>query len=431
MLQTKSLAADLDKLSTYEAVNHHVLTASDQAGLTDYEKKIITTLHREVRVELPILMDTGKWEVFTGFRCQHDNTRGPFKGGIRYHPTVNQDEVRALAALMTWKTSLVDIPFGGGKGGIECDPTQMSDGEIQRMTRQFVRRLGSVIGPHTDIPAPDVNTDARVMAWFLDEYAILNGHEPGIVTGKPVALGGSVGREDATGRGVMIATLAAMAKLDMLPEGTTCAVQGFGNVGSFAALLLHERGLRIVAASDAFGAVYDPRGLDIPKLIEHRKNTRSVIEFPQSEPLSNAELLELEVDVLLPCALDNVITVENAPRVKAKLIAEGANSPITAGGDLVLWEKGVTVVPDILANAGGVIVSYFEWVQNLGSFYWRRSRVEAELGELMSRAFEQTWELARVHKTSLRQAAFRIAVERVVEAKRLRWMQYFEPAKRH
>ncbi len=412
----------LEELDTLGSVHHNVGEAADALQLGERERKLILSPYREVRVELPVRMDDGRWEVYHGYRVQHDNTRGPFKGGIRYHPTVNEEEVTALAMLMTWKTAVVGLPFGGAKGGINCDPSKMSKSEVQQLTRRFVRRLGNIIGPEEDIPAPDVNTNPQVMAWIVDEYSGMNGYRPGVVTGKPVELGGTVGRVDATGRGCAWIAEGALARLGKKLAGSTVVLQGFGNVGSHAAQVSHELGAKVIAVSDVRGGVWNKDGLDIPALINHINRTGSVVEFDSSEPIGNEDLLCLDCDVLIPAALDGVITASNAERVRAKLIVEGANAPTTAGADAILERKGVTIVPDILANAGGVTVSYFEWSQNMQHYYWNVDRVREELKLILLSALEDVWRRSENDACTLRQAAYRVAIESVIRAKRLRWM---------
>lgn len=414
--------AEFEKLSAFEAVKHHIDVAAQRLGLSESVVKILRTPFREIRVELPLRMDNGHYEVFIGYRIQHDNTRGPFKGGIRYHPSVNDDEVKALAALMTWKTAVVNLPFGGAKGGINCEPAGMSRQEVQRLTRLFTRRISSVIGPSLDIPAPDVNTDAQVMAWILDEYCNFRGYSPAVVTGKPLQLGGSLGREEATGRGVAIIAKEVCPTRGISLNGARCVVQGFGNVGSNTVRFLREEGVQIIAASDVKGGIYHERGLDVNDVLNHVRQTHSVVGFPDAEPIGNAELLELPCDILIPAALGGVITAENAPRIKAKMVVEAANAPTTAGADRILNENGVLIVPDILANAGGVTVSYFEWAQNIQRFYWKEERVTNELFAIMTRAYHEVFEVARTHRISLREAAYLLALERLAEALRLRWL---------
>jgi glutamate dehydrogenase (NAD(P)+) len=348
-----------EKINAYENTNRLFDKAADALGLDEEMRRLFKTPFREIQVELPIRMDDGHLEVFLGYRVQHNGARGPMKGGLRYHPDVNFDEARSLASLMTWKTALVDIPFGGAKGGITCDPLQMSRGELERLTRKFTTRIGLVLGLHRDIPAPDVNTNAQIMAWIMDEYSARNGYTPGIVTGKPLELGGSPGREAATGRGVSIITEAATNDFGKPLAESRIAIQGFGNVGSFTARFLHEQGAKIIAVSDAKGGLYNPDGLDIPALFEYAAARNSIAGFG-GESISNAALLELECDILIPAALGGMITRENANNIKAKIVVEAANAPVTTIGDAILEERGILVVPDILANAGGVTVSYFE-----------------------------------------------------------------------
>ncbi|MBA2461695.1 MAG: glutamate dehydrogenase [Actinobacteria bacterium] len=383
-------------------------------------REILRTSYRELTVQVPVRMDDGRLEVFTGYRVQHNAARGPYKGGIRYHPDADIDEVRALAALMTWKTAIVDVPFGGAKGGVQCDARKMSVGELQRLTRRFTNTISYLLGVNRDIPAPDVNTDAQTMAWMMDAYSARYGYTPAIVTGKPVELGGSLGRDAATGRGVVYCLADAARDYGIDLVGATVAVQGFGNVGSWFARLVPELGCRVVAVSDVRGGVVRHDGLDVDALLEHAREAGSVVGAAGTEPITNEELLELEVDVLVPAALDRVIHSGNAERVRARLVAEAANHPVTPGADEVLHEAGVVVIPDILANAGGVTVSYFEWVQNIQQFRWDEERVNAELHKRMKAAWEKVHARATADGIPLRLAAFSIAVERVEQADKLR-----------
>jgi glutamate dehydrogenase (NAD(P)+) len=386
--------------------------------------KILTAPKRQVIVSCPVLMDSGQIEVFTGYRVQHSITLGPSKGGIRYHPDVTLDEVKALAAWMTWKCAVAGVPFGGGKGGIICDPTKMSPRELEALTRRYTAEISDVIGPDKDVPAPDVNTNEQIMAWFMDTYSMKMGRtETAVVTGKPVAIGGSLGRREATGRGVMIVVREAARYLGFDAVGATVAVQGFGNVGSVSALLLSRLGSKVVAVSDWQGGVYNPNGLSIVNLLSWMQSGhRSVVGFPEAEPLAGDRLFELDVDVLIPAALENQITAENAPGIKARIIAEGANGPTTPEAHKLLHERGVFVIPDILANAGGVTTSYFEWVQNRHGYYWDEADVNNRLERWMVEAFNQVLATSLNYRTDLRTAAYVVAINRVAEATRLRGM---------
>jgi glutamate dehydrogenase (NAD(P)+) len=365
-------------------------------------------------------MDDGHIEVFSGYRVQHNGARGPYKGGVRYHPQADQNEVRALAALMTWKTALVGLPFGGAKGGVQCDPNLLSNNELNRLTRRYTINIEHLLAPNRDIPAPDLGTNAQTMAWMMDAYGMLHGYSPAIVTGKPAELGGSLGRESATGRGVVYLLQEAARDLPVSLTGTRVVIQGFGNVGSWAARLLHGVGCRVIAASDVQGGVYHPRGLNIPSLLEHNSTHRTVVGFSGGDSITNDELLELECDVLIPAAIDKVITARNAPRVKAKVILEAANHPLTPAADAVLNDRGIIVLPDILVNAGGVIVSYFEWTQNLQEYRWEEERVNEELRKIMVRAYGEVHKKAVTEGITYREAAFEIGVQRVAKAVELR-----------
>jgi glutamate dehydrogenase (NAD(P)+) len=406
----------------YLAVARQQLAASaERLGIPEAVHRKLAHPKRIITVAVPTRMDDDRLEVFTGYRVQHSMERGPCKGGIRYHPSVGLDEVVALAMLMTWKAAVVNIPYGGAKGGVACDPQAMSPGELERMTRRFTSELVEVIGPEKDIPAPDVGTDEQVMAWMMDTYSMNKGYVvPGVVTGKPLSLGGSRGRTEATGRGVVAIMVEALAALGRRAEGTTVAVQGFGKVGSAAARLAAERGFRVVAVSDLGGAVVNPQGLDIPALFQQSQETGSVRGFPEAEALPRNELLTLECDVLVPAALENALTAENAAAVKASLIVEAANGPTTPEAQRVFDERGLTVVPDILANAGGVTVSYFEWVQSLQSYFWSEEEVNRNLAQVMSQAFYDVYGQAQRHGQNLRDAAMDLAVSRVAEAQVLR-----------
>jgi len=372
-------------------------------------------------VSFPVRMDDGRMRVFTGYRVHHSLDRGPAKGGIRYHPDVTLDEVKALAMWMTWKCAVVDIPFGGAKGGVVCDPKEMSRGELERLTRRYTTELMILLGPEKDIPAPDVYTDAQTMAWIMDTYSMNVGYSvPGVVTGKPLSIGGSRGREEATGRGVVLTILEAMKKLGMPKDGVTVAIQGFGNVGGTVARLLYREGIRVVAVSDSRGGIYNPEGLDLEALFLHKREAGTVVGFPGGEDITNQELLTLKCDVLVPAALENQITEENADRVRARIVAEGANGPTTPEADAILYEKGVFLIPDILANAGGVTVSYFEWVQSLQAFFWSEQEVNIRLKDIMVRSFHEVYEIQRKERVDMRLAAYILAVGRVAEAFRTR-----------
>jgi len=383
--------------------------------------QIIKEPRRATIVKLPVQMDNGSFRVFTGYRVQHSIIRGPAKGGIRYHPDVTLDEVTALAAWMTWKCAVVGIPFGGGKGGIQCDPTKMSQAELERLTRRYVADLIDVIGPDSDVPAPDVNTNEQTMAWIMDTYSMHARHTvTAVVTGKPLALGGSAGRREATGRGVLFVVREAAKRIGLDLKGAKVVVQGFGNVGSVAADLLVKDGAMVIAASDVGGGVQNPAGLDIPALIAHVSKTKSVVGFPGSTPVDGKAILEIPCDILVPAALENQITHANAGKVKARIIAEGANGPTTHQADKILNKAGVLVIPDILCNSGGVTVSYFEWVQDRMGFFWRESEVNDRLEHIMVNAFQDVAQMADVHKVSFRVAAFMLAIKRVVDAIQLR-----------
>lgn len=376
---------------------------------------------RTLKVYIPVEMDDGRLQMFEGYRIQHNDMRGPCKGGVRYHPDVSEDEVTALAAWMTWKCAVMNIPYGGAKGGIVCDPTQMSQGELQRLTRRYTATIMPVLGPNVDIPAPDVYTGTKEMAWIMDTYSVFKGYsEPGVVTGKSPSIGGSMGRREATGRGVSLAVREMAKKLKLSFKGLKVAVQGFGNVGSVTADLLHRMGGAIVAASDVTGGVYDPAGIDIPSLLAHVAKHRILKGFKAKETITNQELLTLPVDVLIPAALERQITEENANLVNAKFVVEAANGPTTLEADEILEKRKIAVIPDILANAGGVVVSYFEWVQARNAYFWSEKEVNEKLEAMMVKAFSDVWEMAEKHRVNLRVAAYMLAVSRVAEAFRER-----------
>jgi glutamate dehydrogenase (NAD(P)+) len=394
------------------------------ARLLDLEPSIDRILRhpeKEIVIAVPVEMDDGDVHVFTGYRVLHNTARGPGKGGIRFDVGVTRDEVRALAAWMTWKCAVVDLPFGGAKGGVLCDPSSMSDRELERLTRRYTAGIIHTLGPDSDVPAPDVNTNERVMAWIMDTYSMHARHTvTAVVTGKPVGMGGSLGRSEATGRGCMIVAKEALSHLGMPIRGATVAIQGFGKVGSAAARLLAREGCKVVAIGDVTGAIYGEQGIDIADATAWVRAQSSLAGYPKGEPISNDELLTLQVDLLVPAALGNVITSRNAARIRARIVCEGANGPTTASADAILEERGIFVIPDILANAGGVTVSYFEWVQNRAAYYWPETVVNERLGEIMRRSFAEVLRLAQERRVGMRAAAYMLAVGRVAAAHRLR-----------
>jgi len=404
--------------SVFGEAIHYFDDAAARLNLSSSIYRILTHPSRQVIISIPFARDNGEFEVYTGYRVQYSSARGPAKGGIRYHPNVTLDEVTALAFWMTWKCAVVDLPFGGGKGGVTCDPNVLSRGELERLTRRYAADLIEIIGPDKDVPAPDVNTNAQTMAWVMDTVSMhLRAHTPGVVTGKPLNVGGSRGRVEATGRGVMIAVEAALEKMGKGIAGKTVVVQGFGNVGSITAKLLREAGAKVVGISDVTGGYHDPRGIDVDAALAHvAKNEHRTLRGFEAERVSNEAVLELPCDILVPAALENQLTEKNARKIKAHLIAEGANGPTTPEADRLLSEGGVTIIPDILANAGGVTVSYFEWVQNRMGYYWRESEVNDRLRELLRENFDVVWETSKQFDTTLRGGAYTVAIKRVVDA---------------
>ncbi len=398
-----------------EAAHHLNLEPSLHKVLRNPEKQLI--------VAVPVLLDNGEVEVFTGYRVLYNTARGPAKGGIRFDLQVTLDEVKALAAWMTWKCAVVNLPFGGSKGGVVCDPAKMSIGELERLTRRYTSGIISLLGPDSDVPAPDVNTNERMMAWIMDTYSMHKRHTvTAVVTGKPVAMGGSLGRREATGRGCMIVTREALKQLDMPIEGTRVVVQGFGNVGSISAQLMQEQGMKIIGVSDKEGGLHNPKGLDVNELIAHVKEHRTLSHYPKADAVNNADLLTLETDVLVPAALENVITEENASSIRARIICEGANGPTSADADAILQDAGILVIPDILANAGGVTVSYFEWVQDRGGFFWDEETVNSRLERIMVSSYQEVAAMAKRAKVSMRIAAYMVSIDRVAAVHRLRGM---------
>jgi len=408
------------EISNYDIVQHHFRHAAERLDLPDDVAQVMSSSYREVTVQIPIKLSDGRTHVFSGYRVQHNGARGPYKGGIRFHQEINLDEVRALAALMTWKTAIAEIPFGGAKGGVNCPAADLEDSEKQQIARSFIDKIEKVLGPGRDIPAPDVNTDAQTMAWMMDEYGKLHGHTPACVTGKPIALEGSYGREAATGRGVVYLYREAAPVLGLKPPETRVVVQGFGNVGSWAARIIQGLGARIVGVSDANGAIRSDEGIDPDALLHHLGDGGTLPEFEDAEAIEADELLEIECDVFIPAALGGMIHERNAERLNCRMMIEGANSPTTPKADEILEDKGVYVIPDVMANAGGVVVSYFEWVQNLQHFRWDERDVNDKLGGIMRRAYRSVAQRANDSDLSLRSAAHELGIERVVEASRTR-----------
>ncbi len=404
----------------YDDVVELFESAADELRLGEDVRLLLRQPHRELRVEVPVRMDDGSVSVFSGYRVQHNAARGPYKGGVRFHLEADLEEVRTLASLMTWKCALVDVPFGGAKGGVQCDPAVLSTAELNSVTRRYTQNIAHLIGINRDIPAPDMGTNAQTMAWMMDAYGQLEGYTPGIVTGKPVALGGSLGREAATGRGVVLVLQQLCRDLGRDPETLRVAIQGFGNVGSWAARLAVEAGFPVVAVSNISGGIYAEAGLDIAALLEHAGHGGALGDFSGAEPISNEELLALQCDVLIPAANGDAITTANSDNVLADIIIEGANHPLTAEADEALAQRGTLIVPDILANAGGVIVSYFEWTQNIQQFSWAEKRVNSELSRMITEAYRSVSDLSRERRIPMRRAAYLISVERVAEAIRLR-----------
>ena len=410
-----------EDLNSFRIAMRQFDTAAEKYGLEPGLREILRRPRRALSLSLPVKMDDGTIRVFDGFRVQHSNARGPCKGGIRYHPDVTIDEVKALASWMTWKCATVNIPFGGAKGGIACDPKQLSKNELERLTRRYAYEISPIIGPDRDIPAPDVYTDSQVMAWIMDTYSMTHGHSaPGVVTGKPTFLGGSFGRNEATARGCVFVIRAACNVLGVKIKGATAAIQGFGNAGSIAAELLAQDGVRIIAVSDSKSGILNQSGFDLAALAEHKAKTGSVANFPDATPISSEQLLELECDILIPAALENQITLVNADNVRARIVAEAANGPTTPDADTVLHQKGIMVIPDILANAGGVTVSYFEWVQDLQELFWDEDDVNRRLEKIMVKAFDDVHWMAKKYNTDMRTGAYILAIERVATATRSR-----------
>jgi glutamate dehydrogenase (NAD(P)+) len=411
----------VEDLNPFRIAMRQFDAAAEKLGLDPGMREVLRRPRRALTLSLPIKMDDGSIRVFEGYRVQHNNSRGPCKGGIRYHPNVTFDEVQALASWMTWKCATVNIPFGGGKGGIVCDPKHLSKGELERLTRRYTYEISPIIGPAQDIPAPDVYTDAQTMAWIMDTYSMIHGTSaPGVVTGKPLFLGGSEGRHEATARGCVFTIRAACKLRGIQLSKATAAIQGFGNAGSIAAELLAAEGVKIVAVSDSHGGIFSPKGLDIPSVLRHKMRTGSVAGYRKARAISSHAVLELDCDILVPAALENQITLENAPRVRARIIAEAANGPTTPGADAILYKNDIMVIPDILANAGGVTVSYFEWVQDLQELFWDEEQVNHRLEGVMTRAFEAVHEQAKKHRTNLRTGAYILAIDRVAKAAQMR-----------
>ncbi|HTT45687.1 MAG TPA: Glu/Leu/Phe/Val dehydrogenase [Thermoplasmata archaeon] len=416
MVNTGSVA------NPFETAKKQVDIVADLLGLDSGMREVLKHPKRELTVNFPVRMDDGSYRVYTGYRVQYNMARGPCKGGIRYHPQVSLDEVRALAAWMTWKCAVVNIPYGGAKGGVICDPKHMSKGELERLTRRYTTEISGIIGPERDIPAPDVYTDGQTMSWIMDTYSILKGYSvPGVVTGKPIALGGSEGRGEATGRGCAYTIREAAKDAGVRVKNGTVAVQGFGNAGSVAANLLNdEQGAKIVAASDSKGGIYKADGFNPHALEEHKAKTGSVVGFPGAKTISNEELLELKVDILVPAALENQLTAKNADKVNAKLIAEAANGPTLPEADSIFFQKKITVLPDILANAGGVTVSYFEWAQDIQGYFWPLNEVNSRLERIMVQSYSDVHKVATERKVHNRTAAYVLAIQRVVDAIKVR-----------
>jgi glutamate dehydrogenase (NAD(P)+) len=419
----KAAPAPIPRIAPREDLNPYRISqiqfdiAAEYLKLDPGLRQILRTPKRVLEVSVPTKMDNGQVKVFTGYRVQHNIARGPAKGGIRYHPAVTLDEVKALATWMTWKTATVNIPYGGGKGGVICDPKRMSKPELERMTRRYASEIFPIIGPEQDIPAPDVYTDSQTMAWIMDTYSMTKGYSSlGVVTGKPLSIGGSEGRNEATARGCLFVTEEACRVKKMSLRGASVAIQGFGNAGSLAAKLFAEKKARVIAISDSRGGVFNSRGIDPLKAMRYKERSGTVVGMPGTSRISNDDLLTMKCDILIPAALENVITLNNADQIKAKIIAEAGNGPTTPHADEVLARKGIMVLPDILANAGGVTVSYFEWVQDLQSFFWSEAEVNAKLESVMKRAFLEVHETARKHRTHMRTGAYCLAVGRVADA---------------
>ncbi len=408
------------EISNLDIVRHYFDRAVERLELPDDLRVVFWEPYREVTVQIPVKLSDGRIHTFSGYRIQHNGARGPYKGGVRFHPEIDIDEVRALASLMTWKTAVANVPFGGAKGGVNCPAGDLDRSELQQITRSFMDKIEKVLGPTRDIPAPDVNTNAQVMAWMMDEYGKLHGHTPAICTGKPISLEGSYGREQATGRGCVYMFREAAPQIGLTPPDCTFVVQGYGNVGSWAARILQQLGARMVGVSDASGAIRGEAGIDADALATHLREGGMLTEFPGTEMISPDDLLAIECDVLIPAALGGMIHEGNADRINTRLVIEGANSPTTPAADQILHDKGVHVIPDVMANAGGVVCSYFEWVQNLQHFRWSEREVNDKLGGIMRRAYRDVSARAKEERISLRQAAYLVGIERVVEASRTR-----------
>ncbi|HXH89466.1 MAG TPA: Glu/Leu/Phe/Val dehydrogenase [Gaiellaceae bacterium] len=401
----------------YDLARQQLRQVGETFGIDENLIGVLELCKKSVEVSIPTRMDDGSVNVYTGYRVTHNIARGPSKGGIRYHPAVTLDEVKALSIWMTWKCALMGLPFGGAKGGVVVDPKLLSRRELERMTRRFTSEIINEIGPEKDIPAPDVGTDASVMAWIFDTFSMNKGHSVlGVVTGKPLAIGGSLGRQEATARGALFCIEEVLKKESCAVEGLRVAVQGAGNVGGHLARLLAEGGAKVVAISDSQGGIHNPSGFDVPSALAYKAETGGFDGFGDADPITNEELLLLDCDVLAPCALEQVLTAENAPQVKAHIVCEGANGPVTPAADEILEDRGIVVLPDVLANAGGVVVSYFEWVQGLQEYFWKEEEVNQRLNDIVTRAFRETWETREQHGTSMRMAAYGIAVRRVAEA---------------
>ena len=409
------------EVSNYEIVNHYFDVAAERLALRDDVAAVLRSSYREVQVQIPVTLSDGRIHTFSGYRVQHNGARGPYKGGMRYHPEVDLDEVRALAQLMTWKTAIVGIPFGGAKGGVNCPTDKLDESELQRISRSLMDKIEKLLGPTRDIPAPDVGTNAQTMAWLMDEYGKLHGHTPAIVTGKPIALEGSYGREAATGRGLIYMLREAGPRIGLTAADTRIVIQGFGNVGSWAARISRQLGCRVVGVSNVDGAIRNDNGIDVEALLRHLYDEDGTLsEFPGAEPITADELLEIPCEVFMPAALGGMIHQDNADLLDCRMIIEGANSPTTPAADRILSEKGVYIIPDVMANAGGVAVSYFEWVQNLQHFRWDEREVNDKLGTIMRKSFRDVAARAEEHGTSLRVAAYELGIERVLESAKTR-----------